>query len=151
MTASGPLDLTAWRDRLISKVPRLRSVGLSADLAATRGSLRNTPQAFVVPVSDQPVSSPGPGNSVITQNIKATVAVVIAIANQRGAREGSSASEDVQNIRSEIFEALIGWTPPGATHAIQFAGGRSVDYQDSTVLFSDRFVSAYFIRKEYSQ
>lgn len=146
MSDSGPLDLEPWRARLASKVPALRSVGLAADLAAARGSVRNPPQAFVVPVSDAPRQSPGTGNSVVSQNVGATFAVVLAVKNARGSDSGSGASEDVQVVRRQIVQALLGWKPPGASISIQYGGGQSVNFADATVWFSDRFTTAYFLR-----
>ncbi|MGK2926111.1 MAG: phage tail terminator protein [Lysobacterales bacterium] len=145
---NGPLDLKPWRERLIAEVPVLRSVGQAADLAAARAALRNTPQAFVMSVSDSPVSRAGAGNSVIAQNINATVAVVLLVSNQRAALEGSAAAEDLEAIRRQIWATLIGWIPPGGATAIQYSGGALVDFADSTVLHSDRFTTAYFVRKE---
>lgn len=148
MSGPGPLDLRPWRDRLIAEAPSLRSVGLAADLAAVGKALRSTPQAFVVSVSDSPASRAGAGNSVVAQHVNVTIAVVTLASNQRGAREGSAVSTDLQGIRAEIFAALIGWIPPGGATAIQYAGGAAVGFEDSEILYSDRFTTSYFIRKE---
>lgn len=149
MTINGPLDLDAWRQRLETDVAALRSVGSAADLATVKAGTRSTPQAFVVPIQDTPASSPGPGNSTVSQNVNATFAVVIAVSNQRGSSTGSRATEDLQAIRRSIMDSLIGWTPPGADHAIRYSGGRSLDFADSTVWWTDRFSTSYFVRKEY--
>lgn len=146
---SGPLDLRPWRDRL-ANLPELRAVGLAADLAAVRGAPKITPASYVVPVSDSPSARAGQGNSVLTQNVNATVAIVTAVSNARSSATGEAASEDVQMVRAAIFASLIGWVPPGASFALQYAGGQLVGYEDSTVLFSDRFTTSYFVRKEPS-
>lgn len=144
--SAGPLSLRPWRDRLISQIPEFRSVGLAADLAAARGALRVTPQAFVVPVSDRAAQRPGPGNSTVSQNVIATVAVVMAISNQRGANEGGEAALDLEDFRAKVWAALYGWRAPGAAIATEFSEGSAISFEDGVVLWSDRWVSAFFAR-----
>lgn len=146
---SGPLDLRPWRDRLAS-LPELRAVGLAADLAAAQAAPAVRPAAYVVPVSDSPSARAGQGNSVITQNVNATVAIVTAVSSARSSATGAEAAEDIQAIRRAIFDCLIGWIPPGASLGLQYAGGQLSTYGDSTVWFSDRFATSYFVRKEPS-
>ena len=146
----GMLDLSAWVTRLITDVPAFRVVGLAADLVSVTQAPRDTPQAFVVPVSDSPTQRAGPGNSVISQNVTATVAIVVAVSNQRAAIEGAAAAEDIQVIRRAILKSLHGWKPPGASHAIQYAGGIALPFADSTAWFSDRYATGYFVRTEFA-
>jgi len=148
MSINGPLDLGPWRDRLIAQVPTLRQVGLAADLAAVKKAPRNPPEAFVVPVTDSPVARAGAGNSLISQNVNATIAVVTVFSNARGSATGSAATADVQAVRRAVLTALMGWLPPGAAFAIQYAGGAAVNYEDSAVWVSDRFTTAYFLKSE---
>ncbi len=150
MTIEGPLDLGPWRDRLTEAVTVFRDVGLSAELLAAQESLRTTPAAFVVPISDNPASRPGTGNTIRSQNVNATVAVVLAVSNSRGSSSGSEASTDLQAIRRAVMDSLIGWQPPGADLGISYAGGRAFAFKDSTVWWTDRFLTSYFVRKEFS-
>lgn len=150
MTIHGPLDLDVWRDRIAGDVPQLRSVGLAAELSSAQEDLRATPQAFIVPVSDTPASRPGHGNSVRAQNVNAIVGVVLAVSNNRGSSIGSGASLDIQALRRLVMNTLIGWQPPGTDVAIQFGGGKALLFQDSTVWWTDRFVTSYFVRKEFN-
>lgn len=151
MSINGPLELKPWGDRLASLVPSIRLVGYAAELAAAKGAPRVNPASFLVPVSDQPTSRPGSGNSVLSQNINATIAVVTAVYNARGATTGSEASMEIQDLRRLILAALLGWKPPGASVPIQYAGGASLPFQDSTVWVSDRFTTAYFLRSEITE
>ncbi len=150
MAINGPLDLGLWRDKLKADVAALRKVGLAADLLAAQTGLKSSPQAFVVPVSDTPVSRAGSGNTVVSQNVTAVVAIVILVRNKRKASTGAESSLDLNAIRSSIMDSLIGWQPAGADSAIQFAGGRSLDFSASGLFWSDRYTSSYFVRKEYT-
>lgn len=148
---SGPLDLTPWQERLADLPNCFRLVGLAADLAAIQGALKVTPQAFVVPVSDSPASRAGAGNSVVSQNVNAVVAVVVAVANARSSQSGAAASVDIQPYRRAVLASLLGWRPPGASLAIQYAGGQLLEYRDATVWFSDRYTTAYFLREQINE
>lgn len=150
MSINGPFDLEPWRARLEAGVSVLRSVGLAADLATVKAGSRSTPQAFVVPVSDAPGARSAPGTSIRSQSVVTTIAVVIAVSNQRSSATGGQASMDLQSVRRAIMDSLIGWTPPGGDLAISYAGGRALDYSDATAWWTDRYTSAYFVRKEFS-
>lgn len=151
MSIAGPLDLKPWGDRLAAQVPSIRIVGYAAELAACKGAPRSTPACFLVPVSDQPAQRAGFGNVVVSQNVNTTIAVVTAYYNARGATTGQDALLELQELRRLIIGALLGWKPPGASIPIQYAGGASLPFQDSTVWVSDRFTSAYFLRSEISE
>lgn len=146
--SAAPLDLNPWVERIREKVPALRKVGTAKDLATAQEALRTSPSAYVVPIADQPRQRAGFGNSTVSQNVDATVAIVVSVSSLRGAEDGSGATTEIQELRADIFAALLGWIPPGAATAIQFAGGRTLPFSDSTVHFSDRFTTSYFIRKE---
>lgn len=149
MINGGPLDLTLWRDRLISQVSSLRQVGLAADLIRAQAGTLTSPAAFVVSVSDDPRAAGSSGDSTINQTIDAVVGIVIAVTNHKGSRAGSSASEDAQPIRAAVMNALVGWMPVGTHFSIRYGGGRQLGFQDATVWHLDRYRTAYFLRQEF--
>lgn len=151
MSVAGPLDLKPWGDRLAAQVADIRLVGYAAELAAAKGAPRVTPACFLVPVSDQPAQRAGFGNVVVSQNVNTTIAVVTAYYNARGATTGQEAVLEIQALRRAIIAAFLGWKPPGASIPIQYAGGASLPFQDSTVWVSDRLATAYFLRSEISE
>ena len=150
MTITGPLNHGLWVDRLTEKVAALRRVGRLIDMPRASDTIRVSPQAFVVPVSDAASSRPGPGNTVISQRVNAIVGIVIVLASNRAPIEGSAAAADLETIRTSIFDALIGWQPAGTDVAVQFLRGDLFLYRDSVLWWTDRFSTAYLLRKEYT-
>lgn len=96
-------------------------------------ALRNTlkkDMAFVVPIADD-----SPSNlydSGESQLITERFSVIIALANDVSDKDktGLTSYDQLHDIRSELFRALVGWQILGAESLIYYAGGKFITVQN---------------------
>lgn len=138
------LDLQLIIDYLEVKVSRLKSVLGAAGLAVASADLKQTPAAFVVPMSDRP-SSNRTGTTVVSQNNTTRFAVIIAVQNLRDPR-GEKAQSDLLILRQDILTTLHGWTPADAFDPIEYGGGRLSRMSNQVLWWQDEFLTSHFIR-----
>lgn len=139
---NAPLDLSLWIQRLKDQATVLKDVGGAAQLSAARTSLRVTPVAFVVPADDSPAGGPGVPEPVIHQFVHTTVKVVLAVKNVSDPT-GQAALDELHPIRVAVWDALIGWKPPGAELVVQYGGGRALLFGDATLWWEEAFKTRY--------
>lgn len=78
------------------------------------------PCAFVIPIDDNPGDAMSQND--VRQALTDSFAVVIAVNNKPDER-GQSASNDVHNLRAELWHALLGWRPSLDYNGITYEGG----------------------------
>lgn len=138
------LDHQIIIDYLGAHVSKLKSVSGAAALAGASSDLKQTPSAFVVPMSDR--ASPNrTGTMVVQQNNTTRFAVILAVQNLRDAR-GHKAQDDLRTLRQDILTALHGWQPGEAFDPIEYGGGRMLQLNNQVLWWQDEFLTSHFIR-----
>lgn len=126
-------------DRLKSQCLLLRDVGGAADFAAAQEGLRNkTPAAFVVPLAENATRNSS-ATLVVRQQVTQQFAVILAVSNLKDAR-GEKALNDLHQVREQIFEKVLGWSPPGTDSVMEFSSGRLLDMDNQVVWWQDDYV-----------
>jgi len=99
-------------------------VGGAAELdSALKGTLTGE-QAFVVPLAEEVNANDYDNN--INQKISERFAVVAVFKNDRSDADktGLTAYDQLHEVRSEIFKAILGWQVIGGESLISYAGGQ---------------------------
>lgn len=138
------LDHQLIIDYLRTHVSKLKSVSGAAELAAASSDLKQTPSAFVVPMSER--ASPNrTGTMVVQQNNTVRFAVILAVQNLRDSR-GQKANDDLRILRHDILNALHAWQPGDAFDPIEYGGGRVLRLNNQVLWWQDEFLTAHFMR-----
>lgn len=102
-------------------------IGGAAELEiAQKGTLKAN-MAFVIQVNES--VSPNTLDNGINQKITETVGVVVAIPNDTTQKDktGLTAYDSLYTVRASLWDALLGWTMPGAEYLMEYAGGKLLD------------------------
>lgn len=79
------------------------------------------PACYVIPLHDDP--TPNKSQTGLIQEVKETIAVVVVVTNQSDER-GQTAHEAIQDIKTELWHALLGWSNNEALYTpFEYAGG----------------------------
>ncbi len=91
------------------------------------------PHAFVIPTDDQP----GERKSLndVRQGLTESFAVIVAISNTPDERGQAAINTAHDDIRAELWQALLGWQPDNLGHDSIYAG---IEYQGGNLLDLDR-------------
>lgn len=133
------MRLCAIRDRLADECRDFRSVLLALSGATPPGY----PSAYVIPLSESADANALFG--VHEQRTRARFAVEIMLKHAGQAATGGPAQEDLEDLRDAVYAALAGWTPEGMG-AIDFEGGKLLDFGTGMVVWRDEFTTEYFRR-----
>lgn len=139
------MDLAPIIERLRGEVSALRFVGGAADLPAATEELKQTPAAFVIPLTDAATRNADATGSV-TQQITARFGVLLAAQNLRDAR-GEAALTTLEPLRLAVREALVGWVPAGFEDPCEIVAGRIMSLSDRVLWWQDDFLSMFIYRK----
>lgn len=146
--SSAPFNVDLVITRLLAQVPDLRRVRGAADYAAVT-SLQDfqPPEAFVVPARER--GAPNAGSS--RQAVQAYFGVVVVVRNYKEQR-GKPSLDDATPLIGRTRDALIGWIPADAAgntlrggRGCQWVQGDVMDYDASTLLWSDVYQTQHFI------
>lgn len=138
------LDYQLIIDYLDVQVSALKNVSGAAALAAASADLKQTPAAFVVPMSDRPTPN-RTGTMAVQQNNTTRFAVILAVQNLRDAR-GQKAQDDLRTLRNNILTTLHGWQPADAFDPIEYGGGRMLQLTNQVLWWQDEFLTAHAMR-----
>lgn len=128
-------------DRLKSECPGLREVLL----ALGGGTPPGYPSAYVIPLAE--AAQPNDLYGAHTQKVAVRFAVELMVKHAAQAATGGPAQEVLEALRSEILAALIGWSPATGFDAIDFAGGRLVDFAAGFATWRDEFTTVFYMEK----
>lgn len=141
--SAAPFDVELVIQRLRDLVPELHLVEGAGAYAAIR-SLADfrTPSAYVLLARERGDGEP-PKNG--RQRVLATFGVVLAVRNYRG-QVGHDAMIEASPLVGRVRDALIGWQPAATgSRPCQWLQGDVLDYDASTLLWSDVFQTQHFI------
>ena len=128
---------TAVRERLEAELPQGTRIHSAASMPSDRAQLR-PPALYVIPRSAR--AAPNTLANGVAQRVTDTVAVVIAA---RAVNEPlqARAREDVEEWRSRVRAALLGWQPAGCA-PLTYAGGELVSVgRANAVVWAERYVT----------
>lgn len=146
--ASAPFNVDLVISRLKAQLPEFRRVRGAADYAAiTDFKDFQPPEAFVVPARERRTGQPAG-----TRQAVATYFGVVIVARNYRADRGKPALDDAMPLIGRVRDALIGWIPvddtgrplPGG-RGCEWEQGDVMDYDASTLLWSDVFKTQHFI------
>lgn len=142
MTAA-PFDADLVIQRLKAAVPTLQTVEGAAEYAAIRTlSDFRTPCAYVLLVRERGDGEPPKAGR---QRAMTTFGVVVAVQNYRD-QVGGETMDEVIPLVGRIRSALIGWVPEiQGGRPCQWMQGDVLDYDNTTLLWSDVFQTQHFI------
>ncbi|WP_157669908.1 hypothetical protein [Chitinibacter sp. GC72] len=131
---------------LKAQCPLLKSVGGAADYAEGKKLLKHQlPAAFVIPLGD--IDGPNSVVGEVHQERRTAFALIFAQSNLKKAG-GVDDVDELQQLRAQVRDALLGWLPPECDQAIEAAGGKLLDFDDAVLWWQDDYATGYAI---YSQ
>lgn len=136
-------DINLVRQRLTDLVTDLQTIEGAAEYAQiTELRQFRPPCAYVLPVRERGDGEPAKGGR---QRALVQFGVVAAVRNYRDTR-GAETLDELGPLIGKIRDALIGWTPAVAgARPCQWLQGDVLDFDDSTLLYSNVFQTQMFI------
>jgi hypothetical protein len=133
--------------RLLPIVEKLNAGGLkrvfgALELAGLDRAPAVLPAYFVVPIGADATANRSVG--VHDQATTFSFGVVVMLA---GKGNDQRTSDELADREEEVIQALVGWTPPGASRACDYSGSRMLSVSGSTVSWLVNFRTGRHIRK----
>jgi hypothetical protein len=101
------------------------------------------PAQFVIPLGEE--AAPSRHQGVHHQEVTVTFGVVTIV--NGASRSEERIAEDLAVERAKVEAALVGWQPPDASRACDYAGGRTLSVDGTTLGWLDSFRTGRTIRK----
>lgn len=142
-----PSDLVLFDpDLVIARIAELntaatvfRAVAGAADLIAAMDDMKQSPAAYVVPVTDDATPN-SLASMAVAQRVTARFGVVIGEKNLRDAR-GQAANKGLRVLRLAVGGQLHGWRPSDDYDVLEYAGGRllRMDVEHQVLWWQDNY------------
>jgi hypothetical protein len=137
----GPYPLAGIVQRLAA-ITALRSVGISADLAAALKSAPGAvPAAFVV--REERAIETTYGTGVQVQKVDAAVAIVLFVRNYRESDSGAGARDEMDALLAQARAQLLGWRPSGEFGALRLHASNENIYSGALLVSQETYLSTY--------
>ncbi|RXF75079.1 phage tail terminator protein [Hansschlegelia zhihuaiae] len=81
----------------------------------------------------------------VSQRVEGDLKVVVTTSDVSDAR-GATGADDMEALKAEVRESLIGWTPPGADDVVTYLGARLVRAAGGYVTVEMTFATAFTVR-----
>lgn len=134
--------ITQLRSQVAALSNRVGGAALFAQVAETESLA--VPHAFVVPVADDASDSQTSGP--ITQVVEEVFGVIVAISNTEDER-GFDANEALDDIRTALWDALIGWPPAAGMAGCQYIGSEVLTISRARLWRQFNFSTVYVIQE----
>lgn len=116
------MDLSLILARLKAELSGLKSIGASADMDAAMDGVVAVPAAFVLPLADSCRAMDLTGST--NEQVTVSFGVLHVVSNRRDA-QGGAALGDLNALRLNLRNALVGWVPDATTgEPVHRTGGR---------------------------
>lgn len=138
--ATGPLDVSAFVERLKAQVPELQQVKVAGDYAEVRakGSHR-PPSAYVILTKER-------GSTDLPRGTHQATAMVGVVVATRNLRDGEDTAEGSAQMVGKVRAALVGWRPAAREFGqVAWVEGATIDYNESVYLWADLYSTNYFV------
>ena len=135
--------LQDWIDQLRNAegIKDVVDVREAADLAAAQADQRRD-TIYVMYNAEQA------GENLLSQGVQqpltTTMAVVIAVTNRRD-RRGAGGLTELEILRKQVRDALLGWSPTPQDSPVTYQRGRLLQLVDATVWWIDEFTTGSWI------
>jgi hypothetical protein len=99
----------------------------AADLGQAMSGTLQREMAFVIPLAETTPANQYQNN--INQIVNESFGVVVALPNDssQADKTGITAHDLLEDIRADIFKAILGWQPSNTEGIIYYGGGRLID------------------------
>ena len=116
----------------------------ASELAAVVDTKRPpaSPACFVVSMQEEAGDNERMTN--VLQRVEMDVAVVLVVSNLTDAT-GAAARKDIEPLKRQLRETLLGWKPDGAEDVLTLVSGRMTNSKGGTFWWEELFATAYFI------
>jgi len=121
----------------------------AAELAIAQEETFSGDLAFVVPLEE--LAGPNIQDAGLTQLVTESFSVVVALRNDNQQRDktGLGAYDILDEVRAELFRAILNWHPNTDTeHPISYVGGSIIDVTPSYLWYQFDFQYDRFITEE---
>lgn len=105
----------------------------------------DVPAAYVIPLDDDPDEQRS--QTDYWQTVTDAFAVVVLLANTADER-GQRAVDQVDDIRAELWKALLGWQPTPDYNGITYEGGSLLDMDRARLYYQFEFSASFEIQEE---
>lgn len=114
-----PLDLAEWVTRLRGRVDGCRAIELAASKDLVKEFGKVAPAVYVLTQQGRAtsVATANAAHGLIRQRLAVRVRVAM-VCHRVGDALGGKAVDALRNLRVQVWDALIGWMPPGAFNSI---------------------------------
>lgn len=132
------------RDRLKSEITDFKEVRGALDFSAIKKDLVKFPAAFVFLQADSASANKiavGGHRQQVTHDV--AVVLVIKSANDRS---GEKASDELEELRSAVRTALVGWEPGSGFDPLSLKRGRLLGFSKGVAFWQDTYEAGSEIR-----
>lgn len=138
------VDLETVAEHLRAAETELVKVGLARDLGAAKADTLAFPSAMIIPLSERAGEPRYMGHAPLSQTVRFTFGVVLAL-RDIGGRSGGHAMGEVPRHRSQVLGVLARYRYPGADDICVPAGGRLVSGIDrqGRLLWQDDYAISF--------
>lgn len=119
------VDLETVAEHLRTADTEFVRFGLARDLGAARAATIAPPTAWLIPMSERAGDQRYMGHAPLSQQVRFTFSVVMAL-RDIGGRSGGHAMGEVPRHRSQVMQVLATYRYPGADDVCVPAGGKLV-------------------------
>jgi hypothetical protein len=102
------------------------------------------PCAFVMPLSDE-VSENATAGSIVTQVVEERFGIIVIVANTTDPR-GQAGGESLDDLRAELWDALLGWEPDGSHTPLEYRGGRHLAMNRARLIHQFDFATNFVLQ-----
>jgi hypothetical protein len=102
------------------------------------------PYAFVIPLSEE-VGENVTAGSVITQMIDDRFGIIVCVSNTADPR-GQAGGEALDDLRTELLDALLGWEPDASHVGMEYRGGRHLAMNRARLWHQFDFAAQYVLQ-----
>ena len=109
--------------------------------AAFKGGVPTAyPAAYVAPLSEQA------DNDMDTESQRVTFRFAVEVMVKNAAQDGGGgeASNDLDDVRADVFQAIVGWIPQADTTPVQHVSGRLISFDAGLVVWRDEFFCVFY-------
>lgn len=138
------MNLASVVDRIESQSSAFKVVGGAAKFDQATNGLPASPAAYVLLGEESAKSNPY-ANQLVEQEVAVSFVVVIATRNLEDYR-GRAAADSLDALRGSVRDALLNWTPDGASYGCEYQSGQMMLFENGVLWWADRFATAYTIR-----
>lgn len=132
------------RTRLENEVTALKEVCGALDFSAIKGSAVKFPAAFIFLQGD----SASANNIAVgghRQKLTGEIAVVLVLKSAND-RSGEKASDELEELRSAVRAALVGWEPGNGFEPLSLKRGRLLGFSKGVAFWQDTYEAGSEIR-----